>query len=242
MLFSSNGNTILWFQPSCVCTQQTPPLMPEEPTQAVRQARLWGAKMKGVGATICQPSMCPPVPSRSVLNTEHPPHHHHPSPSVHLNPHDNRSRPDYSSRLAGGYLLVWQPTCHKSRKLERRVGDVWESGWGNLQVRGADLQWKLWCGLGVSVVVWLRPNQSTPCHTSQSQSNSEDGGPGGPNSELSLLRRLSEIMERHYIFLCGIWKTHKINFFQFWSVSYTWIWLSANNNTLLFFKTKISPN
>lgn len=196
MLFSSNGNTILWFQPSCVCTQQTPPLMPEEPTQAVKQARLWGAKMKGVGATICQPSLCPPAPSRSVLNTETPPQ----SPSAHLNPHDNRSRSDYSSRLAGGYLLVWQPTCHKSRKLEWRVGDgdVWESSWGNLQVRGADLQWKLSCGLGVSVVcVWLRPNQSTPCHTSQSQSNSEDGVPGGPNSELSLLRILSEVMERH---------------------------------------------
>lgn len=153
-------------------------------------------RWRGWGLQSVSPACAPLRPLGQYWTLKPPPQ----SPSAHLNPHDNRSRSDYSSRLAGGYLLVWQPTCHKSRKLEWRVGDgdVWESSWGNLQVRGADLQWKLSCGLGVSVVcVWLWPNQSTPCHTSQSQSNSEDGVPGGPNPELSLLRRLSEVMERH---------------------------------------------
>lgn len=85
--------------------------MPGEARQAVRRARLWGANMKGVGGTICQPSLCPlrPLGQCWALKPS--------SPSAHLNPHDNRSRPYYSSRLAGGYLLSWQPAYRRSRKL-----------------------------------------------------------------------------------------------------------------------------
>lgn len=92
--------------------------MPGDARQAVRPAILWDASVKGGGVTICQPSLCPL---------------HHPgqgwaqkpaSPSAHQNPCDNRTRPYYSSRLAGGYLLLRQP----AQSLE----DKWRGGGGRL--------------------------------------------------------------------------------------------------------------
>lgn len=172
MLFYSIYTIFPWFQPSCVHEQRTPPLMPEEARQAVRQASLWGANMRGVGGTICQPSLCPLCPPGQCWALKPP------SPSAHLNPHDNRSRPYYSSRLAGGYLLLWQPACRKSRKHKRggpRCARMSEKVYcisrrGRLQVRQAEAKRKLWCGVGVSGgCVWaglLQSNPTTRCQTS----------------------------------------------------------------------------
>lgn len=144
--FSFSGNTLLWFQPSCVCTQQSLPLIPEEPTQAVKQARLWDTKMKRAGVTICQPSPCPPVPCWSVVSSDYPP-----TPKfslAHLKSPWQPDRPCYSSRLAGGYLFVWQPTCHYTQKKSRGGGclsvrvveaEGWPAGKGS---RSTDEAWR----------------------------------------------------------------------------------------------------
>lgn len=171
--------------------------MPGGSRQAVSHARLWGANKEGVGGTICQPCLCPLCPLGQCWALKPP------SPSAHLNPHDNRSRPYYSSRLAGGYLLPWQPACRKSGNQRGGPGELvclrkcisrWEKscGWGKLR--------QLWCGVGVlGVCVWagvLLPNTTMRCHTSILQSNSEDRVSARPPgcqywqcTKLSLLKR-----------------------------------------------------
>lgn len=123
ILFSSNSNISLI--PTLLCLRVAKPTTNARKSQTSCQAgKALRCQNKGGRRTICQPSLCPlrPLGQRWALKPS--------SPSAHLNPHDNRSRPYYSSRLAGGYLLLWQPACCKSGKLEGRARvcqHVWES-------------------------------------------------------------------------------------------------------------------
>lgn len=73
------------------------PCMENQPKLSGRFHR--GARMKRVEGSNLSASPLPPVPSWPASSTET-------FPSAHLNPHDNRNRPHYYSRLAGGYLLL----------------------------------------------------------------------------------------------------------------------------------------
>lgn len=105
-------------QPCCVFTQPTRPLMPQEPTQAVRQAPRWRGQggPQSVHPAQAHPLYALLVSCKRLL----------PFPSL-PNSHSDHLRslwqPDgvgYSSRLAGGYLLVGQPTCHYTRTKRKK--------------------------------------------------------------------------------------------------------------------------
>lgn len=77
--------------------KQQHPCMENQPKLSGRFHQ--GARMKRVEGSNLSALPLPPVPSWPAPSTET-------FPSAHLNPHDNRNRPHYYSRLAGGYLLL----------------------------------------------------------------------------------------------------------------------------------------
>lgn len=130
----------------CVYTPN-PPLIPEEPTQAVKKAKLWGAKTKGVGYNLSAQLLPPHAFPVSVEHWKRP-----------LFPHESQGHQKKALlKLKVNTLisLFWQPTCFKSRKLKQMVVHVSKSRWGKFAGWGdVDVLRKLWCHLGVSECIW----------------------------------------------------------------------------------------